>query len=76
MMGSAKVLRVAGLFCCTASFSACSARWQSYLAEVIAKLRLNSKVATLPLIAWPEGVGEICRDSIAISWLTVTKHKR
>ena len=32
-----------------ASFLACSARWQSNFAAAIAKLRLNSKVATLPL---------------------------
>ena len=32
----------------TASFSACSARWRSNIAGAITKLRLNSKVATLP----------------------------
>jgi hypothetical protein len=42
------VCRRRGAFYSIASFSICSARWRSNFADAIAKLRLNSKLATLP----------------------------
>jgi len=66
----ARVLRVGGLFWCTASFSACSARWRSNFVDAIAKLRLNSKVATLPLIH-RRNRPSYTRDHTLESWLIV-----